>query len=193
MLLASPRWEILQMIAEKPVSPVELAEKLGTTVSYISQQMRLLEVAGLVKKERTGAVERGKPRTLFSISDELAYFVLLAKGLSSKKLIKTQAYHKNILRIWSVEDVSLHLYLERLYWKLYDSEEVEGIFIEPHSPYRIIVDTKSKKLKQNIENYLKKFDRKLDVSFVHNPRQQTEGFVSLEIQINKLKGGKNND
>ncbi len=186
MLLASPRWEILQIIAEKPASPVELAEKIGTTVSYISQQMRLLEVAGLIKRERTGAVEKGKPRTLFSVADELAYFVLLAKGFSSKKLIKTQESHKNILRIWSVEDVSLHFYIERLYWRLCDSEEAEGIFIQVASPYKIIIASKSKKLKQDIENYLRKFDRKLDVSFVHNPIKCPEGFVSLEIQINKI-------
>src|SRR4030042_6639367 len=184
MLLASPRWGILQIIAEKPSSPVELAGKLGTTVSYVSQQMRLLEVAGLVKKERTGAVEKGKPRTLFSISDEIAYFVLLAKGFSSKRLVKTQASHKNTLRIWSVQDVSLHPYIERLYWKLCDSEEVEGVFIEISSPYRIIIASKSKKLRQDIENYLKKFDRKLDVSFANNPiKIPSEGFVSLEIQL----------
>jgi hypothetical protein len=107
--------------------------------------------------------------------------------------VKTQAYHQNILRIWSVEDSSLHPYIERLYWKLQDSDEVEGVFIETSSPYRIVIASKSKKLKQDIESYLKKFDRKLDVSFTHNPRQQAEGFVSLEIQINKLKKGKNND
>ena len=192
MLLSSPRWEILRIIAKKPASPVEIAEKLGTTVCYISQQMRLLEVAGLVKKERTGAVEKGKPRTLFSISEDIFYFILLSKSFSAKKLVKT-TYHQDILKIWSIEDSSLHSYIERLYWRLCDSNDVEGFFIETSSPYRIIIASKSKKLKQDIEACLKKFDRKLDVSFASNPIQQTEGFVSLEIQINKLKGGKNND
>jgi predicted transcriptional regulator len=189
MFLTSPRWEILQLIAEKPASPVELAQKLKTTVSYISQQLKLLDAAGVVKKERTGAVERGKPRTLFSISNELAYLTVLSSGFSNKKLLKVDEHHKAILKIWMVEDVSLHSYIERLYWNIWENpEDIEGIFI--NSSGKIIVAC-SKRIKQDIENYLKKFDRKLDVSFVHSPiKSPPEGFFSLEIQINKLKGGK---
>ena len=52
--LSTPRWEILQILAEKPSSPIEIAEKLGTTVSYASQQLTLLSAAGIVFKKKTG-------------------------------------------------------------------------------------------------------------------------------------------
>lgn len=189
MFLTSPRWEILQIIAKNPASPAELAGKLGTTVSYISQQMRLLEVAGLVKKARTGAVEKGKPRTLFSISNELFYVISLTKDFSQKKLVKA-GYHTDILKIWSIEDASLHFYLEKLYWKLCESiKDIEGIFIEINPPYKIIVVTESSRLKKEVEAFIKKFDRKLDISFVNKPGK-LDGFVSLNAHLNKLKGGK---
>ena len=57
--LASPRWEILKIISEKPSSPIEIAKKTKTTVSFISQQLKLLEAARIVSKEKTGAFEKG--------------------------------------------------------------------------------------------------------------------------------------
>jgi len=53
-LLSSARWDILKIISEKPSSPIQIAEKLNTTVSHVSQQLRLLEAAGLVTKKKTG-------------------------------------------------------------------------------------------------------------------------------------------
>ena len=63
--LASPRWEILKIISERPSSPIEIGEKTKTTVSFVSQQLKLLEAAQIVSKEKTGAFEKGKPRNLF--------------------------------------------------------------------------------------------------------------------------------
>ncbi len=184
MFLTSPRWEILQLIAEKPDSPVEIAKKLGTTVSYISQQLKLLDAAGVVKKERTGAVEKGKPRTLFSISDELVYLSMLSKGFSGKKLVKVNEYHKAILKIWMVEDVSLHSYIERLYWRLLDLG-FEEIWLDNSGKMAIVGGNK---VRQEVEKYLKKLDRKLEVSFVSNAGK-LEGYACLYF-LNKLKGGK---
>jgi predicted transcriptional regulator len=187
--LTSPRWEILVIIAEKPSSPVEIAEKLNTTVSYISQQLKLLDAAGIVKKERTGAVEKGKPRALFSISDEFAYLTLLSHGLANKKLVKIDSHHKDIMKIWMIEDSSLHASIERLYWKLYDSSDVKGFYIEIKEP-KIIIVSESNKLKKDIESFVKKLDKKIDISF-SSRGVKSEDVVSLDTNLNKLKGGKN--
>lgn len=82
--LASPRWEILKIISEKPSSPIEIAKKTKTTVSFISQQLKLLEAARIVSKEKTGAFEKGKPRNLFSISKDVVYLTMLTKGFGEK-------------------------------------------------------------------------------------------------------------
>ena len=87
--LAEPKWEILKIICDKPSSPIEIAKITKTTVSYVSQQLKLLEAIGIVKKTKTGAYEKGKPRNVFSISEEFAYVSVLANGYSDKEKLSS--------------------------------------------------------------------------------------------------------
>jgi predicted transcriptional regulator len=197
--LTSPRWEILQIIAKKPESPMEIAEKLNTTVSYVSQQLKLLEAAGLVKKERTGAVERGKPRTLFSISNEFLYLITLTKKFSGKKLIYLTEHHKTILKIWLIDDPSLHYYIEKFFWQIENSlNEIDAIFIDTSKPKpTIIIVSESKKLKQKISFFIKEFSEKIDYSIISKkdlkktlPTSAYSLYDSDNI-LKELKGGEN--
>ncbi|MCF7910311.1 winged helix-turn-helix domain-containing protein [Candidatus Pacearchaeota archaeon] len=174
--LSSPRWEILELISKKPLSPIELAEKLNTTVSYVSQQLKLLDAAGIVKKEKTGASEKGKPRALFRLSDEILYLTILTHNFSAKKSVNLTNHHKAILSIWMIEDSSLHFFFEKLFWKLHENlKEIQGIFLERTSTPRLLILSDSKTLKSKIESYVGDFEKKINYSFV------------TETQINKLK------
>ena len=97
-LLTGTKWEILELLASKPLSPLELAKKLNTTIANISQQLRLLQTAGLVKKQRTGSAKPGKPRMLFSLSNNYAFITVLSKGFAKKKLIKLSQKQKEALK-----------------------------------------------------------------------------------------------
>jgi hypothetical protein len=198
--LTYPRWEILQIIAEKPSSPVEIAEQLKATVSYASQQLKLLDAAGLLVKSKTGAAEKGKPRTLFALSSEFLYLSILAHGLTEKKLIYLTNYHKNILKIWLLRDSSYHYYIEKLFWRLEGSlNELEGIFLETKTIPRVIVVSDSKKLKSDIDTFIKSFDKSVDYSFIslgQIKKLPVEGLISLHDPkniIEQLKGGFNKD
>ena len=106
-LLGYPRWKMLEFLMKQPSSPLELSLKMKTSVAYISQQLKLLEAVGLVSKERTGLAERGKPRTLFSITKELAHISVLSKNATVKKLLALTDYHKSIINIWLVDNYIL--------------------------------------------------------------------------------------
>jgi predicted ArsR family transcriptional regulator len=97
-LLTGTKWDILELLASKQLSPLELAKKLNTTIANISQQLRLLETAGLVKKQRTGSAKPGKPRMLFSLSGSYAFITILSKGFAKKKLIKISQKQKEVLK-----------------------------------------------------------------------------------------------
>ncbi|MGD9276127.1 MAG: ArsR family transcriptional regulator [Candidatus Pacearchaeota archaeon] len=194
--LSSPRWEILELIARKPMSPIELAEKLGTTVSYMSQQLKLLDAAGIVLREKTGAALKGKPRTLFSISKEVIYLTALARGFSKKKLIALSDYHKSILNIWLLEDESLHFFFEKLFWKLQENiKEVNGIFIDNSSAPRLLILSDSKQLKTKIGLFVKTFEKKIDYSFVtlnslnKIPLENLFSLYGKQDVLTELKGG----
>jgi len=156
--LASPRWEILKIISERPSSPIEIAEKTKTTVSFISQQLKLLEATQLVTKEKTGAFEKGKPRNLFSISKDLFYLIILTNGFGEKKSLNLENYQKSILRVWSLENKYLQYLLEDLFYKIKNNfNEIDAIFLDIKKiNLSVIIFSEDKKLQQIIETFSKK-------------------------------------
>jgi DNA-binding transcriptional regulator GbsR (MarR family) len=165
--LASPRWEILKIISERPSSPIEIAEKTKTTVSFISQQLKLLEAAQLVSKEKTGAFEKGKPRNLFSISKDLLYLVMLTNGFGDKKSLSLDDYQKSILRTWFLENKSLQYFLEDFIYKIKNSfQDINAIFIDTKKiTPSIIIFLEDKKIQQIIEGISKKSEEKVKLEF----------------------------
>lgn len=153
---SSQRWAILDIIARKPDSPVAISEKMRTSVSYVSQQLKLLEAAGIVVKSKTGVVDKGKPRLIYSIKKEVAHIAFLAKGQPEKKMMDLDDHHKIILNIWMLEK-KLHKILERFYWKVEDDlKDVVGIFIvKKEGKACLYFVSDSKKLILRSESYLK--------------------------------------
>lgn len=164
--LTSPRWEILQILAKTPSSPVELAEKLRTTVAYMSQQLKLLDAANLVIKTKTGASEKGKPRSIYKISNEMIYNVVISKELAEKKLLVANDHHKTVMKIWMIENSKLHYYFEKVYFKLDESKkDLSKIYLDLEFPKFVVVDCSSK-VKSLIQSYINRLDVKVDCDFV---------------------------
>ena len=51
-MFTEQKWNIIKALSENKYSPLQLAEKLDTTMANISQQLRLLEASNIVKKEK---------------------------------------------------------------------------------------------------------------------------------------------
>lgn len=124
--LAAPKWDILKIISEKPSSPIEIADITKTTVSYVSQQLKLLEARGIVVKTKTGAYEKGKPRNVYSISHEFAHVSLLTHGFSDKKKILLDDHKKILLKIWLLENSLFHFPLEKFFVLIDDVLDLIG-------------------------------------------------------------------
>ena len=99
-LLTGSKWEIIESLAKEKLSPIELAKRLNTTVANISSQLRLLQTAGLVKKEKTGAAGAGKPRVLFSLSKDFGFITVFSRGFAKKKLLILKKEQKEVLKKW---------------------------------------------------------------------------------------------
>ncbi|MBW2966588.1 winged helix-turn-helix domain-containing protein [Candidatus Woesearchaeota archaeon] len=99
-LLTGSKWEILELLAKNKLSPTELAKKLNTTIANISSQLRLLQTAGLVKREKTRAAGAGKPRTLFSLSDDFCFITVFSTNFAKKKLLRLNKEQKEVLKKW---------------------------------------------------------------------------------------------
>jgi predicted transcriptional regulator len=117
-LFTASKWDILQHLAEQPYSPLELSERSSTSLANISQQLRLLEMAGLVTSERVPNRDRGLPRIKYRLASDQGYFIATANEFVEKKLFKLTTYNKAILRIWFYDDPSTRLVLEKAFWRI---------------------------------------------------------------------------
>ncbi len=199
--LASPRWDILKIIINKPSAPMEIAEQLQTTTSFVSQQLKLLEATGIVKKQKTGAFEKGKPRSLFSISEESLYLVPLAKDAPDKKLIRLSRENKTILNIWCLENTSLQIVLQKFFWSIQEYlDKITNISIYTGSAkvkaYITSVDTS---LAHQLNETQKNIENKIAFQVISSPasmeKLNQEHLFSIytsqeiETRADKLKGG----
>jgi predicted transcriptional regulator len=117
-LFTSSKWDILKCLEAGKRSPIDLAKETNTSVANISQQLRLLELAGFVKSERISNRDKGLPRILYSVSDNHSYIVASTPGFVDKKFLTLQEYQKCTLRIWFLDNSALQRYIERFFWTI---------------------------------------------------------------------------
>jgi len=152
-LFTEQKWNILKALSKGKYSPLQLAQTSNTTIANISQQLRLLEMTKLVKKEKIPNREKGKPRSLFSLTNDYSYLILVMREFAGKRLLELDDYHRSILRIWFLEDSNIHYYVEKFYWKIEDYlDQIKAILInqEKEEIEAIIIAEKPKELEKKI-------------------------------------------
>ncbi len=117
-LFTASKWEILQHLAQQPLSPLQLAERSSTSLANISQQLRLLEMAGLVKSERVSNRDKGQPRILYRIAGDQGYLIAATNEFTDKRLLKLDARNKAVMRIWFYDDENVRYLLEKAFWRV---------------------------------------------------------------------------
>lgn len=58
--IAGSKWQILKILSKNPQTPKQLADKLGSTIANVSQQLKLLEAYGFLKKVRADKGPNGR-------------------------------------------------------------------------------------------------------------------------------------
>jgi DNA-binding transcriptional ArsR family regulator len=117
-LFTASKWDILKQLETGPRSPLELAKLCNTSIANVSQQLRLLEMAGLVKAQRVSNRDKDKPRILYSLAGNLSYVIATSGSFVDKKVLHLSDYNKIIMRIWFFERHELHYVLEKAFWKI---------------------------------------------------------------------------
>ena len=185
-MFTEQKWNILKSLSEGKFSPLQLAQRSNTTIANISQQLRLLEAAELVKKEKIQNREKGKPRTLFSLSHDYAYLVSTMKDFAKKRLLELSDYHKIILRILFLKNTELHYYLLKFYWKIEDYlDQIQMIIVVPNKDeieVAIIAD-KAKEIEKKINSVVIKKPNNKSISI------KIQGITKEEL-IKLVKQGK---
>ena len=117
-LFTEQKWNILNLLSQENLSPLQISLKSNTTMANISQQLRLLEASSLVAKTKMPNRDKGKPRTVFHLTKDIGYLINIRNGFAGKKLFDLDQHHKSIMSIWFINDINLHYYLEKWLWKI---------------------------------------------------------------------------
>lgn len=99
-LFVSSKWKILQIISDKPSTPQEISKKLNTSLANVSQQMRFLEFADIVKKTRMAQDTFGKPKSNLSLKNNFSYVVLVSKGCAKKEIVNLDDFQNLLMTCW---------------------------------------------------------------------------------------------
>jgi len=151
-LFTSSKWDILKCLEAGKKSPLDLAKETNTSIANISQQLRLLELAGFVKSERISNRDKGLPRILYSVCENNSYIVASTPGFVDKKFLKLQDYQKCTLKIWFLDNPVLQRYVERFFWTAIEKnlEKIELIAMDAKdfSSIKVIILTNNPDLKK---------------------------------------------
>ena len=130
-MFTSSKWDILKIISGEKKSPLELARLANTSMANVSQQLRLLEFAGIVKSERISNRDKGKPRVLYSLAKDTSYLITVAKGFVQKKFVALDDHHESILRIWYLPNEQMHYFVEKAFWKAESYlQKIDAMYLE---------------------------------------------------------------
>jgi len=184
-LFTSSKWEILKVLAKGQSSPLELARETKTSIANISQQLRMLELANIVKSERVGNRERGEPRLLYSLIGPLSYLISASPNFVGKKQLIMTPYHEIILRIWFIRDEASHYYLQKIFWELEPRlDKIESIIVKAeYSKLKIAIISEDSEIKKEIKS------RDIRKSKNESMRADISVFSQASFQ-NALKEGK---
>jgi predicted transcriptional regulator len=117
-LFTASKWDILKMLSSGSKSPLQLAKLSNTSVANISQQIRLLEMAGLVQCTRISNRDKGQPRLLYSLVGNQSFLIASTTDFVEKKFLNLTEYNKIILKIWFLDRPELHYFLEKMFWHI---------------------------------------------------------------------------
>lgn len=121
-LLTESKWNLLKELSTKEQTPTDLAKKTKTSLANVSQQLRLLEAYGIVKKERKeNNKQPGKPKTIYVIAKKVNYLISISEDHAIKKELNLDYFQKAMINIPILESNENSYFIEKFF---FTNEEV---------------------------------------------------------------------
>ena len=176
-LFTASKWDILKILSSGSKSPLQLAKLSNTSVANISQQLRLLEMAGLVQSKRISNRDKGQPRLLYSLAGNHSFLIASTQDFVDKKFLKISEYNKVILKIWFLDNPKLHYYLEKAFWHIEEHiNKIDAILLDlRHSnEINLLIISDDLELKKELKKILIKNPEGVSKTVFFNVKTKSE-------------------
>jgi hypothetical protein len=186
LFFSNSKWEILSELSKNPKSPLELADIFKTSVANISQQLRLMEAAGVIGKNKVSNFEKGKPRTQYYIKEDIFYMVRLGEKFASKQFLKKDPLITYIFNLFSIINKKDQFFLLRFFCDNSDilAESAIGVFKNTDKSIELFIITeKLEEARKRISN--------LEITGFTGSAKRIVSWTHNNIEV--IQGIKNND
>ncbi|MFT4311428.1 MAG: ArsR/SmtB family transcription factor [Candidatus Woesearchaeota archaeon] len=138
--LTKSKWDLLEKISKKEITPTQLAKKLGTSIPNISQQLTLLEAKGFLTKKKNLRKEK---RVTYKINKERIGIIILGEKPQRKEITqdKETKYIVNLL----INEIKNKQELIKLYYdykELIEKADSLSVFEETTNEIHLLIITK---------------------------------------------------
>jgi DNA-binding PadR family transcriptional regulator len=121
--VSGARREVLRRLTERDWSPTDLAKELDKSPETVYNHLHDLEEMGVLSKTQEPAKTR--PKTVYSIGDGLIQYLTVLPGQFHEGALRVNESKEVMFRIWAVPQEEFHPYLERYWWAMRLSIDIE--------------------------------------------------------------------
>lgn len=184
-LFTATKWDILKALSSGKKSPMQLAEECSTSLANVSQQLRLLELGGVVSTERISNREKGQPRVLYSLRGNQCFLISTMKDMVEKQSMQLTPQQRATLAVWYYVDKSKQYFAEKALWHIHDhSQHIDGLYYDTHNltALHFIVVTEKESLKNQLKEItIEKDSIKIAVkyTFKNSSFKPTQSHINL--------------
>jgi predicted nucleotidyltransferase/DNA-binding transcriptional ArsR family regulator len=121
--VSGARREILRRLAARDWSPTDLAEELDKSPETVYNHLHDLGEMGVLSKTQEPAKTR--PKTVYSVGDGLIQYLTVLPGQFHEGALRVNESKEVMFRIWAVPQEEFHPYLERYWWAMRLSSDID--------------------------------------------------------------------
>ena len=133
-LFTATKWDILEALSTGRKSPFQLSQSCNTSLANVSQQLRLLELGGVVEAERVPNRDKGQPRVLYSLKGDNAFIIATMPGFVKKMAVPLSDVQKGRLKIWLMVDSAKQYFVETVFADISEHfENIDAVYYDPTS------------------------------------------------------------
>ena len=133
------RWKLLKSLEDKPLTPKELSKKTKTTISNASQQLKLLEAYGYVKRNSIGGPNSRKDqdrRVVYYLTNT-DYLVSIKQGVTNITKLQKEDYLEFIVNCIQSKITKLSELIKFYFENEKTIKKCQGVFLIEESKNEI--------------------------------------------------------